>query len=136
MESPTPARVLVVDDHPDAAEMLALLIRAACPGVETRSALDGASALDIARGWRPHAVVTDIDMPVLSGIEAALEMRSLPVDRQPAIAAVTGDQRWRDDPMAIAVFDVLFVKPVEVEVLLRWLHDALGRPPAQPHDAS
>jgi DNA-binding response OmpR family regulator len=72
---PEPARglVLVVEDEPAIADVLRLNLRAAGYGVEVVG--DGASALDAARDLRPSAIVLDIGLPVLDGIEVCRRLR-------------------------------------------------------------
>src|SRR3712207_7184053 len=48
-------RILVVDDNRDAAESMAVLLRAC--GHEAETAIDGQSALDIALSYRPDVVL-------------------------------------------------------------------------------
>ncbi len=69
-------RVLVVDDDPDVALMVRTLLerRAGCV---VDVALDGTSALDQAAVARPDVVVTDIEMPGLTGIELLDELRRI-----------------------------------------------------------
>src|SRR5262245_26296227 len=59
-------RVLVVDDDRDNADSLALL--AGIWGCENRTAYDGASALQVAAAYRPHVIILDLLMPMMSGI--------------------------------------------------------------------
>lgn len=70
-ESP---RVLVVDDDPDVALLVKTVLerRAGCI-VET--AEDGRSAIERIAALRPDVVVTDIEMPGLSGLELLAELR-------------------------------------------------------------
>ena len=60
-------RVLVVDDHHDAGDSLATLLRLL--GHQVRVAYDGASALEAARVFRPQVALLDIGMPGMDGIE-------------------------------------------------------------------
>ena len=62
----TPIRVLVVDDEPSLAELLASVLR--YEGWEIRTAGDGASAVRAARDFRPDAVVLDIMLPDFDGL--------------------------------------------------------------------
>src|SRR5439155_24286758 len=64
-----PRRVLVVDDNKDSAESIALLLQ--MRGHEVRTALDGRSALEMARLYRPDAVLLDIGLPNMDGYEVA-----------------------------------------------------------------
>ena len=63
----TPIRVLVVDDEPSLAELLASVLR--YEGWNVRTAGTGADAVRTAREFRPDAVVLDIMLPDFSGIE-------------------------------------------------------------------
>jgi CheY-like chemotaxis protein len=65
--------VLVVEDEPAIADVLRLNLRAAGYGVEVVG--DGATALDAARDLRPSAIVLDIGLPVLDGIEVCRRLR-------------------------------------------------------------
>jgi two-component system, OmpR family, response regulator len=70
----TPARVLVVDDEPSLAELLSSVLR--YEGWTVRTAGTGADAVRTAREFRPDAVVLDIMLPDLSGIEVMRRLRT------------------------------------------------------------
>ena len=70
----TPIRVLVVDDEPSLAELLASVLR--YEGWEIRTAGDGTSAVRTAREFRPDAVVLDIMLPDFDGLEVLRRMRA------------------------------------------------------------
>ena len=72
-----PVRVLVVDDEPTLAELLSMALR--YEGWDVRSAGDGQSAVRTARDFRPDAVVLDMMLPDIDGLEVLRRMRtSLP----------------------------------------------------------
>ena len=73
---PDPGRglVLVVEDEPAIADVLRLNLRAAGYGVEVVG--DGAAALDSTRDLRPSALVLDIGLPTLDGIEVCRRLRA------------------------------------------------------------
>lgn len=71
-----PCRVLVVDDYRDAADALRLLLRAR--GFECRVADDPFAVCDLARDWQPFAIVLDIAMPGLDGLQLATRLRGDP----------------------------------------------------------
>ncbi|GAA2156197.1 DNA-binding response OmpR family regulator [Humibacillus xanthopallidus] len=66
--------VLVVEDEPAIADVLRLNLRAAGYGVEVVG--DGAEALRAARALRPSAIVLDIGLPTLDGIEVCRRLRA------------------------------------------------------------
>jgi CheY-like chemotaxis protein len=61
------ARVLVVEGHDDTLELNRILL--AHRGAEVRVAGTTEAALDLMRGWPPHAIVTDLRLPGLSAFE-------------------------------------------------------------------
>ena len=81
-------RLLVVDDHPDAAEALAMLLEIA--GHEVRIALDAAAALAEAERLRPEVALLDLSLPDLDGYELAKAMRQQPWGASMQFVAVTG----------------------------------------------
>ena len=70
----TPIRVLVVDDEPSLAELLASVLR--YEGWDIRTAADGSSAVRTAREFQPDAVVLDIMLPDFSGLEVLRRLRA------------------------------------------------------------
>jgi CheY-like chemotaxis protein len=72
----TPARILVVDDHQAHAEGLAELL--ALHGYQATFALTGKQALNAVADSVPDVVLTDLDIPDLSGYEICRRIRSNP----------------------------------------------------------
>jgi two-component system, OmpR family, response regulator len=70
----TPLRVLVVDDEPSLAEVLSSVLR--YEGWDVRTAANGGSAVRIARGFAPDAVVLDIMLPDFDGLEVLRRLRA------------------------------------------------------------
>lgn len=81
------ATVLVVEDEPDAAEMLAFNLRAA--GHEVTLAEDGGKGLRIAQTTRPDVIILDNMLPTMSGIEVCRALRSDPATSDLAIIMLT-----------------------------------------------
>jgi two-component system, OmpR family, response regulator ResD len=67
------ARILVVEDDLTVAEVVVDYLRHA--GLETRHAVDGQAALEIAAGWQPDLVVLDLMLPGASGLEVCRRLR-------------------------------------------------------------
>lgn len=59
--------ILVVDDNPDLRNYVSRILRQAGYGVLL--ARNGAEGLDVAKSHRPHAIVTDLMMPLVSGLD-------------------------------------------------------------------
>jgi PAS domain S-box-containing protein len=112
----TRLRVLVVDDNRDAAESLALLVR--MMGHDARHVYDAASAVALAKDFRPDIALLDLAMPRVNGLELQRQLRSLDPARPMVIAAVTGLGQQQSRRQALeAGFDEFIVKPVPVETL-------------------
>jgi PAS domain S-box-containing protein len=108
----TALRVLVVDDNVDNAESMSMLL--SLNGHQTRVAYDGMTALEMAEEFQPQAVLLDIGLPKMNGLEVCRRMRGESWGRSMKIVAVTG---WGQDAdrqrSAQAGFDHHLVKPVE-----------------------
>jgi CheY-like chemotaxis protein len=114
-------RVLVVDDYPDSAESLALLLR--LQGYEVAAAQSGVGALQLAQAQRPDAVLLDVSMPGMDGLEVVRRLRQMFPDQPPLLIAITAHGFEEDRRRCLdAGFDLQLVKPAdpnEVERLLR-----------------
>ena len=112
-------RVLVVDDNEDAASSLAALL--SHEGHEVRVAHGGEEALALAFEFEPEAVLLDIGMPGMNGLEVARELRRR-MGTGVRLIAVTGWGQAQDRELTReAGFDFHLTKPVdqaEVESLL------------------
>jgi len=69
----TPIRILVVDDEAVLAEMVSMALR--YEGWDITTTGDGASAVTAARETRPDAVVLDVMLPDMSGLEVLRKIR-------------------------------------------------------------
>jgi signal transduction histidine kinase/DNA-binding response OmpR family regulator len=135
------ATVLVADDN-------AVNLKVACAmllklGYEVRTATDGREAVEaVARATAKHeriaAILMDVNMPELDGLQATRQIRSAWGDKAPPIIAVTAaasdDDRAR---CAAAGMDDYLTKPLQVSALARALEKwiAVVEPPAAPASA-
>jgi CheY-like chemotaxis protein len=122
-----PPRVLVVDDHDDARELLALIVGSR--GYEVATAANGREAVEQARHVRPDAVIMDLFMPVMDGYEAARILKGDPALAGIPILAYTA----RSSPSDLdGLFAGCCIKPCPPGELLATLGQILaGSPPAQ-----
>ncbi|MGO4175303.1 response regulator [Bosea sp. TAF32] len=70
------ASVLTVDDSPSIRQMIKLVLGGA--GHEVAEAGDGADGLARAKAQRFDLVITDLNMPVMNGLDMIRGMRALP----------------------------------------------------------
>jgi CheY-like chemotaxis protein len=109
-------RVLVVDDNVDAADALAAV--AELLGCETRSCYGGAEALDALRAELPDALLLDLAMPGVGGLEVATRARALVGEQPLLLVATTGHGSLEDrTATALAGFHFHLVKPIDTAVL-------------------
>ncbi len=119
-------RVLVVEDNPDAAEMLRLAIDLA--GHEVAVAHDGRSGLEAARAFRPQVILCDIGLPEMDGYAVARALRADPSFAATALVALTGYGLASDHRRAIeAGFDMHLTKPAPIEDIEEVLRTAAPR---------
>jgi CheY-like chemotaxis protein len=132
-----PLRVLVVDDHPDAAESLAAVVELLnCP---VRSCHNGPTALAVAAEFRPQVCLLDLAMPEMDGLELAVRLREQ-AGAQPLLLVATtarGDIEARTQT-ALLGFHEHLLKPIDsarlIETLAR-LGEVLRRSTEPPPDA-
>ena len=109
-------RILVVDDHVDAAESLGELLKHM--GYDVQVAHDGRAALEATRLYRPQLVLLDLTMPGVDGYGVVERLRrENGFDKIPFIA-VTGSRRPEDvERTRAAGFSAHVLKPISIESL-------------------
>ncbi|HEY6119061.1 MAG TPA: response regulator, partial [Pyrinomonadaceae bacterium] len=111
-------RVLVVEDEPDARELLSLTLE--CSGAEVAAVESSEEALNNLQVFKPDVLLSDIGLPIESGYELIRKLRSLPSESSgiPAVA-LTAFATEKDRQLALnAGFQVHLVKPVEPDLLV------------------
>ncbi len=94
--------VLIVDDDPDARELLEEIVHAL--GYETRSASDGLEALDVLRHidrTPPCLIMLDLMMPSMDGFAVYNWLRSNPLTRRVPVIVVTAVARDQVDMLRL-----------------------------------
>jgi CheY-like chemotaxis protein len=113
-------RILVVDDEHSIADTLAIILTRA--GYEASAAYSGDSAITIAQHTAPALIVSDIQMPGMDGISAALEIRKLLPDCR--VILFSGYPESHIERARANGFNILS-KPLSPQTLLRHIHLAL-----------
>jgi len=93
------AKILVVEDNALNIKLFCDLLNA--HGHQTEPVTDSREALEAARTFKPDLVITDIQLPHISGIElmqllrADAELKDVPIMAVTAYAAAGDDERFR-----------------------------------------
>ena len=128
-------RILLVEDNPVNRDVALELLRGV--GLDADTAADGREALDRARRTRYDLVLMDVQMPVMDGLAATRELRTLPGWAKVPILAMTANAFAEDRERCLAAgMDDYVAKPVMPERLYgtldRWLNVRPDRPAAPP----
>ncbi|MHB2018219.1 MAG: response regulator [Candidatus Xenobia bacterium] len=103
--------VLTVEDSKPLSNLIAMLLKAA--GFAVVQASDGEEALQILQQLQPDVILSDIELPSLSGLQLARELKADPRWRWiPLIAVTSHDDRGE---LMAAGFDGHLRKPLDVE---------------------
>lgn len=119
---PPAKRILVVDDDRDI--MRGMLIRLRSRGYETMEACDGRTGVDGALRDHPDAIVMDVRMPVMDGLQALglLQLQTITHD----IPVIMLSASLSDRQAALDAGARFFIsKPYQSEMLIAALEDAL-----------
>ena len=113
-------RILVVDDDPAVAEVIAEAIRARGDGALV--ALDGSEALDLLETTAVDGVFLDLVMPGLSGLAVLARIRSRHPELPVVILSAHAGEELTREALALGALDVI-KKPA----VLAHLSDTLAR---------
>ncbi len=123
-------RVLVVDDDPDALNLASAILTDA--GAEVRTCLSAPEALAVLQQWRPHVLVSDIEMPGEDGYSLIRKVRALDSEhggKTPAVA-LTAYGRTQDRMLSLtAGYSMHVPKPVDPGELTTIIASVAARPP-------
>ena len=113
----TDATILVVDDDPMNVKLFTAFLEMESYGVLT--ALDGYSALDIAKEHTPELILLDMMLPGMNGIEVAKRLRSDPCTAQSKILFISAlhNIEWMIRELGMGPDSVL-KKPFKFEELI------------------
>lgn len=129
-------RILVVDDATFIRDMIKKQLRDKIPGVEVLDAPDGARALAQLKGQAVDLILSDWEMPNLSGAELLTAVRAMPHEGDIPFIMISsrGDRNHIVKAIELGVSDYL-TKPFSAEELLKKVFKQLklaGKTPVQP----
>jgi CheY-like chemotaxis protein len=115
------ATVLAVEDDPIVRRDLRLVLEDA--GFEVSDAKDGVQAVELARKHEPDAIVLDLGLPRLGGVEAT---RRILAERDVPIVALTGRSQGLAEEAIEAGASSYVLKPFEPEEVVGAVLDAIA----------
>ena len=126
--------ILIVDDEPDMVSSLARILMAR--GFEVDSACDGKEAVTKNLDWAPDAVIMDVRMPRLNGIDACLEVQR--ARSGVLVILMTGFSDALDEANESIFAEAgrngrveVMMKPLDLDRVLSLLHPDESRPRSQ-----
>jgi CheY-like chemotaxis protein len=114
---PMSNRILVVEDRDDLRTILVAILNRFC-GYETIEAANGAEAIEKSVSEKPDLILMDLDLPDISGIDAAKAVKQNPSTAHIPIIAQTAwsSRQWKGKVLRIGMVDYL-EKPVSMELM-------------------
>jgi CheY-like chemotaxis protein len=117
-------RLLLVEDAPFLRYAFGRLLR--LQGFEVREAHDGQDALACLADFQPELVLTDLMMPVMSGLELISRLHDCPETARIPIVAITADATNQAEEQARKAGASDFItKPVDLPELLERLRNLM-----------
>jgi two-component system OmpR family response regulator len=107
------ARILVVDDEPNIAELLSAALT--FEGYQVGVAATGAEALEQVRAFRPHLVMLDVMLPDFDGNEVCRRLRNQ--GEQVPIVFLTARDTTQDKVAGLSMGEDYVTKPFSIEAL-------------------
>jgi len=120
-----PKKILVVDDTPDARELMASIL--ALEQFEVVLAADGVEGIEQARSESPDLIITDLTMPRLPGLEMIHRLREMDEFKSVPILAVTSTGMERAVEAIKAGANRALARPIENHLLLAFVFDLLKK---------
>jgi len=108
------AKVLVVDDEPEAVELLTEFLSS--KGYEVLTATSGEEALRRVKEDRPHLVLLDIQMPKMNGLEVLRRIREIDPEMGVIMATGVNEEDVGRKALELGAFDYI-VKPLDMKYL-------------------
>ena len=118
-------RILVVEDNAENSSLMQKILD--FPGLDIRAVSNGLEGVQTCVAWRPHLIFMDVQMPVMSGYEAATRIKSIPEVRDTPIIAITAAafKQEREEILKHG-YDDFIIKPLRIERIFDILETHAG----------
>ena len=119
------ARILVADDEAHILHIVSMKLRNA--GYEVITAVDGEEALELCISRKPDLIITDYQMPYMTGLEFCKEVRNCEeIKAIPAIMLTARGFDIEPSEMIEAGIVAVLAKPFSPREMLKKVNDLLG----------
>jgi len=123
-----PHLVLYIEDNPANLKLVQEIV-AFRPDLRLLSAPDGRFGLSLARSNRPEVILTDLNLPGMSGLEVLAELRRDPATSRIPVIALTANAMPRDIERGLAAgFARYLTKPIDIDKFNEAIDGVLAQP--------
>jgi two-component system, sensor histidine kinase and response regulator len=126
-----PLAILLVEDDEAARAILASMLALRFPRIALLLAENGATGLESFKKHLPALVITDVNMPVMSGIRLTQEIRQIADAVKVIVLTAFSDKSLLENSGPAGISHYL-LKPVDYRKLLLAIEQCLGETMAQP----
>jgi CheY-like chemotaxis protein len=123
------AVLVTAEDDEDIRMLVTRSLRNA--GHQVIAVADGVQGLAAVRRHRPDAVITDVDMPHMTGLQLCREIRQDPELKHIPVVVASGSVDSHDSHTLAAGVTAIIAKPFVPGVLLHQLAEVLAHPSRQ-----
>ena len=118
-------RVLVVDDEVHITSVVSLKLRNA--GYDVTVAGDGEEALELCNELQPHLVITDLQMPYMSGLDLCKKLKTQSHTQDiPALMLTARGYALASDDLAVTNVKMVMSKPFSPKEVLKKTVELIG----------
>jgi DNA-binding response OmpR family regulator len=113
--------ILIVDDDRSVADTFARMLK--LEGFEVATAVNAEAGLEMAEHVRPNAIILDMRMPIMNGLQFLRKLRAKPHLVETPVAIVTGDYFVENDH---AIKHEIFTLGAALRFKPLWLEDLIA----------
>jgi len=122
-----PTSILIVEDDKDSKDLLVTIIGKKYPGLSIYFAINGKTGLELFKEHTPDIVITDINMPVMGGVQMTDKIRAIKPDTKIIVlTADTGKAALEDAVGKGFEIDHYIMKPVDFRELFAAIEQCIG----------